>query len=401
MSRELGRLMSSLTLARRQVWLAPSPLSEASRRALRTLPVVPGQLFGVAAQQALERTLQVTQARQQFASLRQAPPRSRRPAVSTTMVPPIPRPLTPAGAPLPEGWCQACHQEPTRCPIPVILDFLQSRLDDGLAPSTIKVYIAAISARHNRVDGVTVGSNTLVSHFLKGAQRLRPPQRSPRASWDLPLVLQVLGKPPFEPLGGSELKWLSMKTAFLLAMASAKRVGELHALSVSQECIHWSPDGTGLTLWPNPSFLPKTFSALYVNQPLSLAALKPPTEDGGQTHGETLLCPVRTLRAYIEMTAGFQQSDSLFVCHTGHRRGHALSKRLSNWIAETICYAYTSSGHPVPSRRPFYSGGGGGGGGSDIVGSLAGCPTLRHLCCALMGLALHICEILQTQCGHL
>ncbi|CAL8271024.1 unnamed protein product [Merluccius merluccius] len=77
-----------------------------SRRALRTLPVVPGQLFGVAAQQALERTLQVTQARQQFTSLRQAPPRSQRLAVSTTMVPPIPRPLTPAGAPLPEGFRQ-------------------------------------------------------------------------------------------------------------------------------------------------------------------------------------------------------------------------------------------------------------------------------------------------------
>ena len=144
------------------------------------------------------------------------------------------------------SWCQARHQEPTRCPIPVILDFLQSHLDDGLAPSTIKVYIATISARHNRVDGVTVGSNSLVSRFLKGAQRLRPPQRSPRASWDLPVFLQVLGKPPFEPLGRSELKWLSMKTAFLLAMASAKRVGELHALSISRECLHWSPDGPTL-----------------------------------------------------------------------------------------------------------------------------------------------------------
>ncbi|KAE8291436.1 hypothetical protein D5F01_LYC11041 [Larimichthys crocea] len=41
-TRELGRLMSTLTLARRQVWLAT----------LRTLLVVPGQMFGPAAQQA-------------------------------------------------------------------------------------------------------------------------------------------------------------------------------------------------------------------------------------------------------------------------------------------------------------------------------------------------------------
>ena len=55
MTRELGRLMSSLTLARRLVWLAQSPLSEPCRRTLHTLPVVPGELFGPAAQQVLDR----------------------------------------------------------------------------------------------------------------------------------------------------------------------------------------------------------------------------------------------------------------------------------------------------------------------------------------------------------
>ncbi|XP_077395323.1 uncharacterized protein LOC144031774 [Festucalex cinctus] len=49
MTREHGRLMSFLVQARRQVWLAQSPLSEASRRALRGVPVEPGELFGSAA----------------------------------------------------------------------------------------------------------------------------------------------------------------------------------------------------------------------------------------------------------------------------------------------------------------------------------------------------------------
>ncbi|XP_049437342.1 uncharacterized protein LOC125891834 [Epinephelus fuscoguttatus] len=78
LTRELGRLMSTLTLARRQVWLAQSPLSEACRKTLRTLPVIPGQMFGPAAQQALERSVQVNKVKQQFADLRQAPlPRPR------------------------------------------------------------------------------------------------------------------------------------------------------------------------------------------------------------------------------------------------------------------------------------------------------------------------------------
>ncbi|KAI7806468.1 putative disrupted in schizophrenia 1 protein-like [Triplophysa rosa] len=74
MTRELGRLMSTLMQARQQVWLAQSPLSKACRRTLRDLPVVPGQLFGPAAQQTLERSVQVNQTRQQIADLRRVPP---------------------------------------------------------------------------------------------------------------------------------------------------------------------------------------------------------------------------------------------------------------------------------------------------------------------------------------
>ncbi|CAJ1069780.1 LOW QUALITY PROTEIN: uncharacterized protein LOC114481864 [Xyrichtys novacula] len=66
--------------ARRQVWLSQSNLTEASRRTLRSLPVEPGTVFGSAAQEALERTIQTGQTRQQLASLRRMPPPSRPPS---------------------------------------------------------------------------------------------------------------------------------------------------------------------------------------------------------------------------------------------------------------------------------------------------------------------------------
>ena len=62
MSSELGRLMSTLVVARRQVWLAQAPMSDECRKALRKLPVVPGQLFGPEADRALERRQQSRQA---------------------------------------------------------------------------------------------------------------------------------------------------------------------------------------------------------------------------------------------------------------------------------------------------------------------------------------------------
>ena len=67
-------------------------------------------------------------------------------------------------------------------------------------------------------------------------------------SWDLDVVLGALNSPPFEPLGGADLKWLSIKTAFLLAVTSARRVSELHALSVHDDCCWFSSDGSSVVL---------------------------------------------------------------------------------------------------------------------------------------------------------
>ncbi|KAK0135107.1 hypothetical protein N1851_029077 [Merluccius polli] len=222
MSRELGRLMSTLVQARRQVWLAQSPLTETCRRTLRSVPVEPGEVFGSAALEALQRTVQARQTRQQLSGLH----RNR-------------------------------GEDPVHCAIPKVLEFLQSLLEGGRSPATLRVYVAAISSRHARVDGNTVGCHRLVSLFLKGALRLRPPQAQRAPVWDLPLVLDALCLPPFEPLAQAELKWVSAKTAFLLAITSARRVGELHALSVSESCLRWNSDGSGVTLWPNAAFLPK------------------------------------------------------------------------------------------------------------------------------------------------
>lgn len=82
-SRELGRMMSILVQARRQVWLSQSNLTEAARRLLRSLPVEPGEIFGPAAQEALERTIQAGQTRQQLAGLRRMPPPDRPPTSRT------------------------------------------------------------------------------------------------------------------------------------------------------------------------------------------------------------------------------------------------------------------------------------------------------------------------------
>lgn len=66
--------MSTLVKARRKVWLVQSPLTEACRRALRSVPVEPGELFGPGASQVLDQTIQAREKRRQFAGLHRRHP---------------------------------------------------------------------------------------------------------------------------------------------------------------------------------------------------------------------------------------------------------------------------------------------------------------------------------------
>ena len=60
--------------------------------------------------------------------------------------------------------------------------------------------------------------------------------------WYLGIVLGVLSKPPYKPLREAALKHLTLKTVFLLAMASAGRRSELQALMFDQKYIQFKPE---------------------------------------------------------------------------------------------------------------------------------------------------------------
>ncbi len=123
------------------------------------------------------------------------------------------------------NWCSSCREDPRRCTIGVVLSFLQERLERRLSPSTLNVYMAAIAAHHDAVDGRFLGNYDLIVRFLKGARRMNP-SRSPLVpSWDLSIVLAGLQRGPFEPLDSVELKFLSAKTALLLRTLPSKGSG--------------------------------------------------------------------------------------------------------------------------------------------------------------------------------
>ena len=76
--------------------------------------------------------------------------------------------------------------------------------------------------------------------------------RSPTPHWDLDIVLKHLLKAPYEPMDKADFESLSKKTIFLIALATAKRVSELQAISK-----HVSFSGDKAYLQYKPDFMPK------------------------------------------------------------------------------------------------------------------------------------------------
>ncbi len=242
-------------------------------------------------------------------------------------------------------WCSSRREDPRRCTIGVVLSFLQERLERRLSPSTLKVYVAAIAAHHDAVDGRSLGKHDLIVRFLKGARRMNPSRPPLVPSWDLSIVLAGLQRGPFEPLDSVELKFLSLKTALLTALTSIKRVGDLQAFSVSEECLVFGPVYSHVVLRPRPGYVPKVPTTPFRDQVVNLQAL--PSEEADPALA--LLCPVRALRIYVTRTRSVRSSEQLFVCHGGQQKGKAVSKqRLAHWIVEAVALEYQSQGEPCP-----------------------------------------------------
>ncbi len=135
-----------------------------------------------------------------------------------------------------------------------------------------------------------------------------------------------------------------LKTALLLALASVKRVGDLQTLSFNPVCLEFGPNDSKVVLKPRLGYVPKMLSTPFRPQVIMLSAFSPPT--GSQ---ESLLCPVRALRIYIEHSASYRKLEQLFVDFVNCAKGGPFTKqRISRWLVDAVTLAYSSSGLQCP-----------------------------------------------------
>ncbi len=95
-----------------------------------------------------------------------------------------------------------------------------------------------------------------------------------------------------------------------------KRVGDLHALSMSAICIEFGKDDRMVRLQPKLGFVPKVHSTLFRVQVITLQVFAPQDSEP-EVHW---LCSVRALQVYLERTSHFRQAEQLFMFRWPYQR---------------------------------------------------------------------------------
>ena len=151
-------------------------------------------------------------------------------------------------------WCTANGTDPVRPSVVALANFLSElSVQKQLALSTVDSYRSAMTTTVSQLGGRirdTSRHKSLLRDVFRGAalREAKSPRRVP--AWDLFQVLAFLRKAPCEPLREASLKWPTIKTVFLIMLATGRRGSEVHSLSGSDSVVAFEPDGKVF-----PSFL--------------------------------------------------------------------------------------------------------------------------------------------------
>lgn len=221
----------------------------------------------------------------------------------------------------------------------MIADFLTYLFKDKeLCVSTLAGYRSVLLNTLKDLAGTDLSANVHLKKLLDSFKIERP--RSSRAlpQWDLALVMRRLTRAPFEPMKTASLQAISWKTAFLLALATAKRRSELRAFSYRVlHSEHWG----SITLRPLPEFVAKTEVIGRPETRLQEVTLQGLASFAGDLMEERTLCPVRAVKIYLPRTQDIRSGrQELFVPYKEGAKQSISPATISSWIQKAIKLAY-------------------------------------------------------------
>ena len=129
------------------------------------------------------------------------------------------------------NWCRGRGVTPVNTSVPLITEFFIHLVrDKDLSVPAVRGYRASLNSVF-ALKGRDLAASREVSMLFRSFSKSARPERLRPPNWDVSLVLQSLTPAPYEPLRSADERFLAQKALFLIALASAKRIGKLHALS--------------------------------------------------------------------------------------------------------------------------------------------------------------------------
>ena len=130
-------------------------------------------------------------------------------------------------------WCCWCSQQsldPISAPVEAVANYLaEEQIRVGY--SALNTTRSAISAYHNKCNGVPIGQHELIKDIMESALKNKPPKPRYTSTWDVNRVLQFIRQ--LGPNAGLDRKTLTLKLTMLMSLVSVARGHELKVLHLT------------------------------------------------------------------------------------------------------------------------------------------------------------------------
>ena len=246
------------------------------------------------------------------------------------------------------NWCRGRGVAPVSASVPLIVDFFRHLVrDKGLSVPAVRGYCASLNSVF-ALKGRDLAASREVSMLFRSFSKTARPERLRPPNWDVSLVLQSLTRAPYEPLRSADERFLAQKTLVLIALASAKRIGELHALSYR---VSHSRAWGEVSFVFVPGFVAKTQDPSSQDPRFDSFTI-PALPKARDNPNERLLCPVRAVKLYLRRTAPHRPACERLFLTTGPNPKEIAKNTISFWLRKTIARAYELAGRSLPVPAP-------------------------------------------------
>lgn len=238
-------------------------------------------------------------------------------------------------------WCKRHNFKPLCLSSSQLADFFLYLFEEkNLAPITIKGYRSAIAHVYRLAGQKDPGKDMDLSLLMDNFSLEKPYVRRLYPKWSLDIVLKFLKSETFKD-SSLTIRRIMQKAVFLVSLATAARVSEIHALSVEPDCLRFNIDGS-VSLLTAPGFLAKNRLPEMGNQSFLLHPLIDEEE----------LCPVKYLQLYLSKT-GDRTEGPIFISPTNSKSSPQF---ISTVITGVIKEAYQAEASTAPGQSRLNKG---------------------------------------------